>query len=227
MTVAQDQSPALNKDAFDCPQCGAFANQKWGFSYFAAPGDNFTQAESRNGQWTYSKCARCREYSAWLDDQLIYPSTLVGPIASEDMPEDVREIYDESRRVAAVSRRAGAAMARATLELLVKQIDPDAPARSSLAARLERIIPTVDSSLGKLLTFVRHVGNTIHVPENADDAVVMVLDPDQTAGMSLIFQAINGLVDEKITRPRLANEAYEMVPEEVRDRVERAISAEQ
>ena len=214
------RTPEFGREAFYCPLCGAFANQLWGVAYCFQDGGN-RRALNNGDLWSLALCAFCQNNSVWLGERLIYPLARLGEESSPDMPDDVRVLYDEAREVAVVSRRAGAAMARATLELLVKRIDPDAPPRSTLVQRLDRIIPLVDTPLGQMLTFARHVGNAIHATELPDEAIVMVLDDDQTDGMELIFAAVNGLVEAKITRPRVAAEMYLKIPESVRERVER------
>jgi hypothetical protein len=217
--VTLDAAPSQGKDAFDCPICGAFANQVWG-EVTTFMQNSPRKVFSNGSKWTIALCQRCDGYSLWLGERQIYPGSMIGTEPSMDMPGEVQSLYNEARAVAVVSRRAGAAMARATLELLAKHVDPDAPKGASLVQRLDRIIPTVDSSLGQMLTFVRHVGNAIHVKDQPDDAVVLVLDEDQTAGMELIFAAVGDLVEEKITRPRVAAEMYSKIPESVRKRVE-------
>ncbi|ROQ40961.1 uncharacterized protein DUF4145 [Frondihabitans sp. PhB188] len=172
------------------------------------------------GEWMQSLCTSCEDYATWRSEDLIYPGTSITPPPSEDMPEDVAALYEEARAVVSVSRRAGAALARATMEALIKRIDPDAPKPMNLDNRIARIIPTVSSSLGQMLTVIRHVGNkTLHVEENPDAATRLVLDETQTEIVDLIFQSINDLVDERITRPLAAASVLRLVPESVRSRV--------
>jgi len=133
------------------------------------------------------------------------------------MPAEVRELYDEASAVAAVSKRAGAAFARATLERLLKLLDPDAPPGARLDDYIARVIPRVNVSTGKLLTLIRHVGNkSLHVDDIPDDAVVLLLSNDDAELLGVIFQTINDVVEELITRPNQAAVLYEAVPAAVR-----------
>jgi hypothetical protein len=132
------------------------------------------------------------------------------------MPPDVMELYNEARDVMAVSRRAGAALARATLEKLLKRLDPGQPAGATLAQRIDVTMPSVSSSLGEMLTIIRHVGNkALHAEDEPDDAVLLVLDETQTELVALIFEAINELVDERITKPATTKRFIGLVPEDV------------
>ena len=85
----------------------------------------------------------------------------------------------------------------------------------------ERLIPSVSTSLGGMLTVIRHVGNqSLHVGAEADPATLLVLDETQTEIVVLIFQSINDLVDEKITRPAKAAAVLRLVPGPVLLRVD-------
>ncbi len=133
------------------------------------------------------------------------------------MPPEVRELYEEASAVAAVSKRAGAALARATLERLLKKLDPDAPENSRLDDYIARVIPMVNVATGKLLTLIRHVGNkSLHVEEVPDDAIVLLLSDDDAQLLGVIFQTIVDVVEELITRPNQAALLYDAVPITVR-----------
>jgi hypothetical protein len=60
----------------------------------------------------------------------------------------------------------GAALARCTVERLIKAPDPDAPTRANLDARIERIKSQVSVPLGEMLDVLRVTGNgTLHVDD--------------------------------------------------------------
>lgn len=184
--------------------------------------ENLPTAPSRppveRTDWAMAECGSCEEFSTWRGTRLMYPAGLnSAPPPSEDMPKTAKLLYVEAAEVVGISPRAGTALARATLEVLLKELDPT-PARN-LAARIERIEAAVSSSLAQMLTIIRHSGNmALHVREQDDDLMVLVLDPEQEEIVSWFFVAINDLVDELITRPARVAELFEKVPKEVRDR---------
>jgi hypothetical protein len=134
-----DRSPALDRRSFDCPHCGALAQQDWtALGYEAcdddqapfwmsmavvqempAPDADADPFGSPSGKvivrhrWRGAQCHGCNGWSIWLDTRMVYPQRSAGRPAHLDMPEPVRELYAEAAAVAAVSRRAGAALARA------------------------------------------------------------------------------------------------------------------
>jgi predicted RNA-binding Zn-ribbon protein involved in translation (DUF1610 family) len=237
-TSPEERIPAREKTAFDCPNCNIYAKQTWR-RYYRYGGRGFDEAHDlpvqkatsaeektkleKSGSWYSAECDHCGKFSSWRDDELIYPrvSGIVPPAA--DMPPEVVDLYNEAREVMAVSRRAGAALARATLEKLLKLLkEPDAtqPKNASLADRIEAMVPKVSSSLGEMLTIIRHLGNkTIHPEDEPDDAVVLVLDESQTELAGLLFESINELVDQRITKPATSKRFLGMVPDNVLKKV--------
>lgn len=230
------RQPALHSDRFICPRCNSFAAQTWhdlqyrvsasrsGSTWLLARDIEFGGGQVENVDdtfldttWRMSECSSCSHKSVWRSATLVFPQTSPAPVPSEDMPAEVRELYDEASAVAAVSKRAGAAFARATLERLLKLLDPEAPKGSRLDDHIARAIPRVNLATGKLLTLIRHVGNkSLHVEDVPDDAVVLLLNDDDAELLGVIFQTINDVVEELITRPTQAALLYDSVPAPVR-----------
>lgn len=168
-------------------------------------------------EWRMSECLSCEHRTVWRHDVIIYPLVSPAPTASADMPDEVRPLYEEAAAVAAVSPRAGAALARATLERLLKRLDPDAPKKSQLDDFIVRVLPHVNVATGKLLTLIRHVGNkSLHVEDVPDEAIVLLLSDEDADILGVLFQTINDVVEELITRPNQADLLYEAVPATVR-----------
>lgn len=235
--------PKLFGDRFICPRCNSFADQTWHdlkYSARTARGTGWVDAHdldqspywgsdeaenvenrSEESQWRMSECASCQHRAVWRHDALIYPVSSPAPTPSVDMPDEVRPLYEESGAVAAVSPRAGAALARATLERLLKLLDPDAPKRLQLDDYIVRVLPRVNVATGKLLTLIRHVGNkSLHVEDVPDEAIVLLLSDEDADILGVLFQTINDVVEELITRPRQADALYEAVPASVRSAAE-------
>lgn len=224
-TLNDSRVPAQGKDAFDCPRCATFARQEWfDLERFGGSFRDGRPGRGKSGKWTTAQCNRCERFSVWRDDRLIYPMTGVAPLAHPHMPQEARELYDEAREVLGISRRAGAALARAALERLLRTLDPDA-GRVNLATRIERIFPRVPAPLGQMLTVIRVVGNaTLHVGDEPDEMLVLILDPAETEIVELIFEAINDLVEELIAKPSKVGKLYEKIPATIRARVESALA---
>lgn len=173
--------------------------------------------------WGMSICRACENASVWRGKDLIYPQKAPGRAPSDDMPEAARELYEEARAVATASRRAGAALARASLECLLKELDPEAPKKSNLDDRIDRIRDKVSTATFKMLTLARHVGNkSLHVDNVPDNAVLLLLSDDDEMFLDDVFESINMVVDEMITKPNIIDNRYEQLPPGVRDNAEKS-----
>lgn len=157
---------------------------------------------------------------------MIYPVAGLAPLPHPEMPPEAKSLYEEAREVLGISRRAGTALARAALERLLRTLDPNA-GNIVLAARIERIIPEVPESLGKMLTVIRIAGNaSLHVNDEPDDVMVLVLDPGETEVVELIFEAINDLVEAQIAKPGKVASLYSKIPESLREKVDKVFAAQ-
>lgn len=76
------EEPELNKDAFTCPSCGAFAAMDW-------------QNLRTSNSWQALKLALC--HSVWLDGsssypiKMLFPESLTAPLPNDDLPGGVHE----------------------------------------------------------------------------------------------------------------------------------------
>jgi len=228
---SSERTPELRRRRFVCPHCDAFSQQDWhplgrssnSSNVFVVlePRDAFHQDE--DPAWLAARCGGCDQWSLWRAGTMVHPPARLGAAAHPDMPADVRELYSEAGRVAAVSRRAGAALARAAVERLIKLLDPDAPTNATLNRRIDRIRPRVSAAVEQSLEVVRFVGNKmLHAepPEQTGELIVMVLDDDEGPQMvEWLLAAVNDLVDELITKPRLAAAHADRLPDGIRSRL--------
>jgi len=234
-----DTRPTLNSEGFVCPRCNVWAHQLWsmlrsvGTSQFVDSREAVVGMSSggavvstpglprgESGRWKTARCQHCDEASVWRDDKMMYPRSSTAPMPHADMPPEALLLYMEARDVVGLSPRAGAALARATLEKLLRVLDPDAPKGHDLKKRIDRMESRVSSPLWEMLTVIRHAGNgSLHVEDQPDDVIVLILDPEETEIVDLIFAAINDVVDELVTRPKRTRAVFEKVPQSVRDRI--------
>lgn len=181
-----------------------------------------TQDWVANAPWASSRCDACEMVGIWRDTHMVYPAPRGAPTAHPDMPTTAAELYEEARAVLPISRRAGTAMARATLERLLREIDGSAPRKARLDQRIARVSPRVSTGLAGILDVIRHAGNkSLHVSEEIDDVLVLVLDEKEVEVVELLFSAINELVDEMVTKPKRHQALIDRLPPAVRDGVER------
>ncbi len=214
-----DNAPSYRNSKSNCPRCGALAHQTWS-DLLIEDGDGFIGARDdksarpgpfgpEGNYWSMSTCFACDEASVWRGHQLIYPPANPLPKPHTDMPDAARELYDEARAVAAISRRAGAALARAALEALLKELRPQSDGR--LDERIAALQPEVSLGLWQILSVLRHTGNKALHGADEDGLVAIVMD-DDGATLSLLLGAINDLTEELVSRPAQAANLFGMLP---------------
>lgn len=232
-----DQMPAFQRPRFACPHldCGAFAQHSWILACRRVGSNGYVEhtlplqfdpevpgGDPDDGaRWFAAECGSCDQISLWLDERMVYPSRdRLGAPAHVDLPPSVRELYTEAASVAPRSRRAGAALARAAVERLLRHLDPEAPKSASLKKRIERIQSRVSSHLAQQLHVLRVTGNgAVHVDEQPDSIVLLMLDDEEgPALLEILLDTVNQLTEELVTRPRVAKTLFDQLPEKVREK---------
>lgn len=237
--------PNYHEPRFNCALCGAFAAQAWRELTYRSwqdeqgtvthepvrdlAGGPLHKPASRRAEWDASLCAACEDHSLWINGQLTYPgnrSGLAVPEPAEDMPREVEDLYREAAAVLPHSRRAAAALCRASLERLAKVLTPEEPARATLDERLIALHSKTTDALARGLQVIRHAGNTaLHGARDDDESVVIYMGGDETDVIDLFFITINELVVELVSRPARLQAAYALLPEQKRVAIERRINS--
>lgn len=218
--------PGLSKQSFKCPRCGSFAQQTWYTALLESQDGINTYSEqavdeeltfenaSRSAisrpnktQWRFSKCLACRKKSAWRGSNLVFPNSTPIPLGSTDLPIEVATLYEEARQVYTVSKRASAALARAALEVLLLELVPQVNGKNTLYELIERAEVLLSSDTCQILTIIRKLGNKVLHPDDKNPEIVaLYLSEEATDMAELIFNTINRVVDELITKPRVTKE---------------------
>jgi hypothetical protein len=177
-------------------------------------------------QWQLAMCAACKRIAFYREGELVYPRLSAGGVEEPhpDMPEAAAALYVEASAVLPSSRRAAAALARASLEALLKEVDETPDVRRDLNTRIGELHDRINSGLWKVLTALRVVGNdALHGHDGA--LIAVYLDEGDAQVADAFFVAINQLVDELITRPRNAENLYALIVQGQRESAERAARA--
>ena len=111
-------APKLDLEAFNCPYCGAYSNMKWERVDTVSAYTTCTNLELK-----IARCTFCHLQSLWCFEEMILPSSSTIPMANSDMPECVKELYNEAREIVNKSPRGAAALLRLALDKLCDEID--------------------------------------------------------------------------------------------------------
>ncbi|MBU1277188.1 MAG: DUF4145 domain-containing protein [Proteobacteria bacterium] len=192
------EAPAWQKDAFNCPHCGAFASQTW----WDIERTNFSNS-TRLTEWGLALCSRCRNYSMWCDEKMIIPSSGNSPLPHPDMPENVSVVFQEARSIANLSPKGAAALLRLALQQLC--IDLGQEGKNINKDIGELVKNGLQVEVQQALDVVRVVGN------NAVHPGEIRLDDSPEVANSL-FELINYIVDRMISQPKKLSELYASLP---------------
>lgn len=192
--------PEFKSEAFNCPFCEAYSNQKW---------DNFQKIFS--GRYYFAEidaaiCSCCDLCSLWVNDKMVYPKILTSESPHSDMPESVKELYEEARNVCNDSPRAAAALLRVSLEKLTEELGETKGDLNSRIGNLKKrgISETVINSLD----IVRVVGN-----EGGSHAgQIDLTGADNLEIVETLFWLINYIVEQTITNPKEISKRFNSLP---------------
>lgn len=99
-----------DEKAFNCPLCGIYAEQEW------KPADyvGHTRALGGVGEYnlrglSFAFCTYCKKYTLWFENKMIFPLINGAPLPHPDLPDDIKEIYEEARSVVSLSPKSAAA----------------------------------------------------------------------------------------------------------------------
>lgn len=104
--------PTFGSNLFTCPICGGNGQQAFLEPFTATESLSISHRVRHQIPYQLSQCKLCHGYAIWSNGTLIYPTTLIPPPPSEDMPSQTREDYEEARKVYSASAKANAAEPR-------------------------------------------------------------------------------------------------------------------
>lgn len=237
--MSKTVTPSIRTRSYSCPRCGVLCPQHhYKVGWNTSPYDElfiekkqFKMAASNklllNGNSVISSrkrvslpwdlyisvCSECEKYTIWENEKVVFPFSTDMPDPEENMPEDVKQIYDEAAQVFQYSPRASAALLRLAIEtLLIQHLCVKKDSINKMIAELvaKGTLPHIQRALDAL----RFYGNKgIHFGE-------IDLNDDQEK-VQFLFILINMLVKELITKQIEIDNLYEALPESFRQNVEK------
>lgn len=202
--------PEVEKDGFHCPHCQVYSRQRWQ-SIKSYLGISSGQNQIVEGNIGY--CERCSNYTLWVGEQMVYPSTSSAPKPSEDMPEEVKQDFNEARQIVGDSPKAAAALLRLAMEKLTQKLtgNTDQNLYHNIGELVEK--GEIDERVQQALDAVRITGNDyVHAGE--------IYSSDDRDTALRLFELVNIIVQLTITREKLIEEAYSEIPENKKDSIE-------
>lgn len=206
--------PRYQSEQFHCLYCRVFAAQNWdGIISLTRPqiaGQVRTPIRIREDQVEVSFCSHCWNPTFWLDEKIIYPPTRTAPPANSDLPDDVKQVYEEAAAITDQSPRSACALLRLAIEMLMRHLRETGSINESIGNLVKK---GLDPKVQQSLDIVRVTGN------NAVHAGKIAFE--DTTDVQGLFNLINVIADALITHPKRIQQLYNNLPEDARKAVEK------
>ncbi len=200
--------PAFKVDAFNCPFCGAYANQIWCRVIKFVEQDPRDQRQIE--QLRIAQCSRCGGHTIWLEGEMLYP--LSGSVShpNPDLPEEIKQDYEEARSIADLSPRGAAALLRLAIQKLCKHLGESGDnLNTDIASLVKKDLPV---RVQQALDIVRVIGNEAVHPGQID------LRDDPGIAQNL-FSLVNIIAEKMITEPKQIDGLFSNLPEAKREQI--------
>lgn len=216
-------APSFQVEGFTCPFCSLYAQQNW--KGFQTPrrlrlGGGSTRDEDL--QLWVAQCFRCKEYSVWHKEKMIYSTGGIAPMPHPDLPDDdehIKDDYLEARAIVSQSPRGAAALLRLIIQKLVNRIVEERKYeikhKDDLNAKIGLLVKNgLRSDIQKALDIVRVIGNHALHPGQID------LKDDMKTALTL-FRLVNMIAEDMITKPSEIESLFNGLPDEAKKGIER------
>ena len=202
-------APEYESTAFHCPYCNVFAQQIWCRLIYRHKWN-----DGPLSGWEASKCDHCWEFSIRKCEELIYPTVSVIVMPHLDMPDTVKELYNEAREIASESPRAAAALLRLALEKLTEELwETDWKLNTRIGNLKKKWLP---EKAIQALDIVRITANEwgSHLGQ------IDLTGSDNAALVNQLFFLLNFIVEHVITVNNQLDAMYASLPEDKKKGIE-------
>ena len=207
--------PDYSKVSFTCPHCGTLSLMNYytlcyrnGSVLHAQPGIN-PVGQSR---LYIATCQNCLNKTIWVNNEYVYPD-IVAEEPSTDMPESVKQLYQEAGLIYNKSPRAACALLRLAIDRLCNELgENDRDINKNIGALVKKGLP---QSVQQALDVVRVVGNKAVHPGQ------IAFDVDDKGTATMLMRLLNIIVERMITEPKEINTLYQGLPESVKESIEK------
>ena len=162
-------------------------------------------------QLNISKCEVCKNTAIWIDNKIVYPRQIASEPAHIDMPESVKELYEEARNISNDSPRAAAALLRVSLEKLTEELGEKTGSLNSRIGNLHKkgLQQTVINSLDVVRISANEGGS--HAGE------IDLTGEDGAEIVNRLFWLVNTIIEKTISEPAEIKKQFSQMPKNKKD----------
>ena len=205
--------PQKEMKAYTCPYCNTISQMDIDTHHFSKDKHSTGYGEIKiKNKLTIHRCQCCGQKIIWIDDNYAYPD-IVAEEANPDMPDSVKQLYNEAGLIYNKSPRAACALLRLAIDRLCNELgETDRDINKNIGALVKKGLP---ESVQKALDVVRVVGNKAVHPGQ------IAFDVDDKATATMLMRLINIIVERMITEPNEIDSLYQGLPDSVRESIDR------
>ena len=211
--IENNNFPGEKKNAYICPHCNTMAQQLWVYlnSEETNVGISFREGDFdmyQGENCAISTCVNCKKNLIWVNGEIDMPIKHIDeemcPPANFDMPNDVKDIYNQARIVGEDSPVSAVILLRKALELLLK--NHLVTEGKNLADRIDFLINSgvLPSNILVGMDMLRVTGN------DAVHEEIIDFDDGETAGV--LFYLFNIIIDRTITETKKIEKMHGKLP---------------
>ena len=206
-------APDRNLGSFTCPHCQTLSLMSFRSHHFPDEVNLSSNTITENQNILHiARCYNCRKKIVWIDNEYIYPN-IVAEEVNPDLPESVKQLYNEAGLIYNQSPRAACALLRLAIDRLCNELgETDRDINKNIGALVEKGLP---KKVQQALDFVRVVGNKAVHPG------VIAFDVDDANTAKTLMRLINMIGQSMITDPKEIEDMYNQLPESTKKSIER------
>ena len=157
-------------------------------------------------------CENCAKHIVWVDDMYAYPD-IVAEEPNPDMPEEVKQLYNEAGLIYNKSPRAACALLRLAIDRLCNELgEKDRDINKNIGELVKKGLPT---DVQQALDVVRVVGNKAVHPGQ------IAFDVDDVGTATMLMRLLNIIVSRMISEPKEIAGLYDQLSESVKQSIKK------
>ena len=206
-------APERTLTSFTCPHCQTLSLMHFKSHQFQEDINESLSSQTRIKNILYiARCCNCGKKIVWIDHEYIYPNIFAEEV-NPDLPESVKQLYNEAGLIYNLSPRAACALLRLAIEKLCHELGETADKINDNIAALVR--KGLSPKVQKALDLVRVVGN------NAVHPGKIAFDVDDITTAKSLMRLVNMIGQIMITDPKDIDNMYSQLPESTQKSIER------
>lgn len=204
-------SPELRLRAFNCPHCHVYSHQDWYYLSSASQPDGSGQQHS-DKRFMVSYCERCDQNTIWYGEAIIFPQTSIVEPPNIDLPEHIKDDYNEAASILNQSPKGAAALLRLAIQKLCESLGESG---KDINTNIKNLVAKgLPPKVQEALDSVRVIGN-----ESVHPGTIDLNDNREIANR--LFKLVNFIATKLITELKEIDELYNSLPQSKLDGIKK------